>query len=301
VFTYVVYGLGVRSAVELPELTRGSGPTEVDVRVGPVPDAPRDEVTTGGALRVTPEHTCLYFRNTGAIRVRAGREITIDPDPGADPATLRACVLGPALGLLLHQRGLLVLHASAVVLGDGVVAFLGRSGQGKSTTAAALHVRGCGVIADDVVAVDLTAPGGPVVRPGYPQLKLWPDAVTALGERPDALSRVVAREEKRARAVTAPPEASWPLHRVYVLTDDEALALDPLAGHAAVFELVQHSYIAPALPRLGSAHDLTQCIRLATTVPVRRLRRPRSLAGLDRLATLVERDAGPVAAFTAPA
>jgi hypothetical protein len=210
-------------------------------------------------------------------------------------------VLGPALGLLLHQRGLLVLHASAVVLGDGVVAFLGRSGHGKSTTAASLHARGCGVIADDVVAVDLTAPQEPVVRPGYPQLKLWPDAVTALGEFPDTLPRVVAREEKRARAVVSAAAASWPLRRLYVLADDEALALEPLTGHAAVFELLQHSYIAPALPRLGSANDLAQCVRLAAAVPVQRLRRPRSLASLGHLAALVERDAGPVAGPAVPA
>lgn len=302
-FTYVAYGLGVRSAVELPELHPGSGPpdmspdvpADVDVGLGSVPDAPRDEAKNGGALRVTPEHACLYFRETAAIRVRAGREITVDAEPGADPAALRACVLGPALGLLLHQRGLLVLHASAVVLRGGVVAFLGRSGHGKSTTAATLHARGCGLIADDVVAVDLTAPGAPIVRPGYPQLKLWPDAVAALGGIPDALPRVLAREEKRARAVAHPGAASWALRRLYVLTDDETLALEPLAGHAAAFELLQHSYIAPALPRLGSSHDLAQCVRLAETVPVKRLRRPRSFAGLDRLAALVERDAGPVA------
>jgi hypothetical protein len=300
VFTYVAYGLCIRSELELPELTQGFGGADVAVGLGPVPDAPRDEATNGSALHVTPGQACLYIRRAGAIRVRTGREITIDPEPGTDPATLRAFLLGPALGLLLHQRGFLVLHASAVVLAGGAVAFLGRSGGGKSTTAAALHARSGGLLADDVLAVDLTAPGKPTVRPGYPQLKLLPDAVIALGETPDALPRVQPGEEKRAWATTGPGEAPRALRRLYVLTDDDALALEPLAGHAAVFELLQHSYIAPALPRLGSARDLELCARLAAAVPVRRLRRPRSLAGLGDLAALVERDAKSLAGLAAP-
>jgi hypothetical protein len=142
-----------------------------------------------------------------------------------------------------------------------------------------------------VVAVDLTARGGPVALPGFPQLKLWPDTVTALGEAPESLPRVHPGEEKRARVVSAATSAPGPLRRLYVLTDAESLELEPLSGHAAVFELLQHSYVAPALPGLGSPRHLAQCARLAAATPVRRLRRPRSLAGLGELAALIEADA----------
>jgi hypothetical protein len=232
----------------------------------------------------------LHWPDVGAILVREGREIVLDPPPGAAADLLRLYLLGPVLGLLLHQRGLLVLHASAVALDGGVVAFLGQTGDGKSTTAAMLHARGCAVVADDVVAVDLGASGGPAALPGFPQLKLWPDAVTALGETPESLPRVHAGEDKRVRRVDAAGMASRPLRRLYVLTDAGSLDLEPLTGHAAVFELLQHSHAA--LEGLGPASCLTHCARLAAAVPVRRLRRPRCLAGLGELAALVERDAG---------
>ena len=83
-----------------------------------------------------------------------------------------------------------------------------------------------------------------------------------------------------------------PLRRVYVLADAESLALEPLHGHAAVFELLQHAYVSPALEQLGSPRFLAQCARLAAAVPVRRLRRPRCLAALGDLAALIEADAG---------
>jgi hypothetical protein len=90
--------------------------------------------------------------------------------------------------------------------------------------------------------------------------------------------------------------APRPLRRLYVLTDAEALHLEPLRGHAAVFEVVQHSFVAPALEQLGSSRFLAECTRLAVLVPVRRLSRPRCLARLENLAALVEADvSGPPA------
>jgi hypothetical protein len=279
VLTYVAYGLGVHSAVELPELVPGPAPPDVVVRLESLPGVPPDHAASGSLVHAAPDEVRLHWPEAGAILVRRGREIIIDPRPGVDPGVLRLYLLGPAFALLLHQRRLLVLHASAVALNGHAAAFLGHSGEGKSTTAAALHARGCPVIADDVVAVHLPPSGTPVALPGFAQLKLWPDAVTALGEAPESLSRVVS-------AAAAPR----PLRRLYVLTDAESLELEPLGGHAAVFQLLQHSYIAAALPGLGSSSHLDQCARLAAAVPVRRLRRPRSLAGLGELGALIEGD-----------
>jgi hypothetical protein len=291
VFTYVAYGLGIHSALELPELTPASTRPDVVVRPGHVAQPPSDPTPGDGPLRASADEASLHWPDVGAFHLRQGREITFDPRPGVATGLLRLYLLGPVLGLLLHQRGLFVLHASAVALDNGVVAFLGHSGRGKSTTAAMLHVRGGAVLADDAVAVDLEAPGGPAALPGFPQLKLLPDAVSALGENPEDLPRIHADNEKRARAVSAVATTPQPLRRLYVLTDAESLGLEPLHGHAAVFEVLQHSFVAPALGQLGSSRFLAECRRLADVVPVRRLRRPRCLAGLERLAALVEADA----------
>lgn len=288
-FRYVVYGLGVHSAVELPELVPGSAPPDVVVRQASIPGVPREPAASGSVVHASADEACVHWPAVGSILVCRGREVTLDPRPGADPDVLRAYLLGPGLALVLHQRGLLVLHASAVAVNGGAAAFLGHSGRGKSTTAAALHARDCPVVADDVVAVDLSNPETPVAMPGFPRLRLWPDTVSALGEAPDRLPRVHPAEEKRTRVVSV-VAAPRVLQRLYVLTDAESLALEPLSAHAAVFELLQHSYIAGALPELGSSSHLDRCARLAAAVPVRRLRRPRSLAGLGELAAFVASD-----------
>ncbi len=155
-----------------------------------------------------------------------GRDLVIEPAPGAEESELRLIMLGPALAVLLHQRGLLVLHASAAALtSDGshrAVAFMGDKGAGKSTTAAAMCARGHGLIADDLVAVDLSG-AVPHVWPGFPHLKLWPEAAAStLDDRATAasLARVHSQLEKRSRPVRGEfPRAgsrwrgftSWPM------------------------------------------------------------------------------------------
>ena len=56
--------------------------------------------------------------------------------------------------MALHSHGEEVVHASAVLMDDGVVAFCGRSQTGKSTIAYGLHRRGCRVWADDTLVFE---------------------------------------------------------------------------------------------------------------------------------------------------
>ena len=72
----------------------------------------------------------------------------------ADPGMASVLATGAVPSLLLDLEGMPVLHASAVRGPDGTtVAFLGRSGQGKSTLAALLCLEGGELLTDDVLPV----------------------------------------------------------------------------------------------------------------------------------------------------
>ena len=81
--------------------------------------------------------------------MHAGREIIFEAE---DAAQHEAAIflLGSAFGILLHQRGHFVLHASAIVVRGQAVLLCGPSGCGKSTLAAALVDRGYSFVNDDV-------------------------------------------------------------------------------------------------------------------------------------------------------
>ena len=280
---YEAYGLRIASELPLPELNAGSGEPDVHLVRGDVEDELcSDEL----AVRVDGEDLRLLWRGVARVAVRGGRSVVVDAN-GADDGQLRRLLLGPALAALLVQRGVTVLHASAVSIGGRAVAFAGDSGAGKSTTAAALHLRGHPAVADDVLAAT-SLEDGPLALPGFPHLKIDVDAAAGLGA--GALQPMHDGFRKGMLPTGAHFAADpLPLACIYVLAEGDEPAVEPLRPHESVIELVRHSWGVRTFA-LPEATQLERCTTLARGVPVRRLRRPRSLEALSGLAALVEAD-----------
>jgi len=296
---YVAYGLDIRSALPLPELMavaapHGAAAGEVIVRCGPVPHPPSELDAGGFGFHASGDEACHVLDKVGAFLVRAGREIVVDAAPGVEDRVLRLSILGPAFALLLHQRGLLVLHASVVARGDEAVALLGKNGWGKSTIAAALHAKGYDLVADDVAAIAIDSEG-PRVLPGFPQVKLWPEAATLLGEAPARLPLLHPNFEKRGwRAERGFSREPRRLARVYVIAPGPSPAIERLGAREACFEFLAHWYGhrfgKVLLQNSSAALHLRQCVALAGQVSTNRLCRSGGSRTLLDLADLVDED-----------
>jgi hypothetical protein len=89
-----------------------------------------------------------------------------------DQEAMLAYLLVDALSFSMVRLGREPLHATAVATDRGVLAFLGNSGDGKSTLAALLVRHGCKLVTDDMLI--LTRAGGRwLAQPGPPRLKLY--------------------------------------------------------------------------------------------------------------------------------
>jgi hypothetical protein len=286
-----VYGLRFRSVVPLPSVALGiDGEADATVRWADLEHVTGDLLAGGLPASVTGEEAGLAFPGIGTFLVRHGREILVDPEPDAGDALLQLVLLGPVLAALLQQRGQLVLHASAVEIAGAAVGFLGSRGAGKSTLAAALYGRGHPLLTDDILAVALQD-GSPGVLPGLAQLKLWPDAVTALGGDPVVLPPVREGHEKRARDTGARFRSGpLPLACLYVLSGGDAPGIEQLAAREAFLEVVTHSYGITWLHGVSGPGEFEARAELVRRVPVRRLRRPAGLDLLARVARMVEED-----------
>jgi len=122
-------------------------------------------------------------------------------EPGVDPREIEKIRRGSAWLLLRHVEGRLGLHGSAVSAGGRAVVFLGRSGEGKSTFAAAMCRRGCDLLADDAVGVEERGPARWDVVPHEMDHWLDAEARRALGAPPSTLEKEPWRS---ARAASAP-------------------------------------------------------------------------------------------------
>lgn len=291
-FSYTAYGLNIRSALALPELVNAEGTADLIVRFGRVERA-RSETSASGCVRATAEEVHLFWEEAGAFLVRGGREIVMDPAPGVDERILRLVVLGPGLGALLYQRGWLTLHASSVDVEGEAIAFVGEKGEGKSTMAAAMCAKGHRLLADDITAVRTTGTGGPCVYPGFPQLKLWPDAVLSLGEDPDTLPQLVPIMQKRGRCVIKAFAAEpLTLRRIYVLGGGTVPEIRALKPQEALVELIRHTYGRDLFRAVETRSHFLRCTSVINKVSVSGLRRPYTLSRLSDLVRLVEEDLG---------
>jgi hypothetical protein len=206
--------------------------------------------------------------------------------------------LGPVMGFILRRRGITALHASAVCVDGKAIVLTGEAGTGKSTTAAALALRGVSVLCEDIAAI-AEQHGYFTVERGYSRVCLWPESVEILTGRPDALPRLSPNWEKcylpleSAGARLAPEEQ--PLGAVYILAPRETAApaprIEEVSSREVLLELVQNTYMNWLLDRSQRAAEFELLAHLVSGIPVRRIMPHSDPARIGELCDLIIADA----------
>jgi hypothetical protein len=313
--TCSVYGLGLSINVPLAGL-RGLAPAgQIDVTIE-VGDLPREALA--GQPGAIPFHSSDEIDEHGTpvrrvARSRDGDFFHIDYCDGTrvvlnasgqrvwargatpDLEDTATYVLGPVLGMVLRLRGVNCLHASAVAIGNSACAFVGRSGSGKSSIAAAFARRGHAVLSDDVTAVEERDTGF-VAQPAYPRLRLWPESVEGLFGAADSLPRMVEGWDKRYVDLASAPfrfqRAPLPLAAIYLLDSGPGEpAIATVGSREAVMGLVAETFATYLLDRDMRAREFDFIGRMIEAVPVRRLRRGVGWDDLGLACDLVVADA----------
>lgn len=269
---YAVFGLTVQSAIELPELFLAPEANEPDVVIerGTVPEAGEGDgvvQANGGLLLQVPE--------VGRYFIADGRSIRVEPLAGVPERNVRLFLLGSAFGALLHQRGLLPLHANAIEVAGRAYAFMGHSGAGKSTLAAWFHDRGHRVLADDVCVIRFDEAGEAVACPGLPRFRLWLDALELTGRVQEGLNRSYVGSSADFDKFDVPVDASAMLHGqirvggVYLLAQGDQFSIAPLKGVKAAEAIFENTYRGAYVHLASTARDHWQsAVTLAQRAPV---------------------------------
>lgn len=272
-----LFGLTIASELPLPGLlpVSSDAPADVHIRLAKL----------AGLADIT-------IPNVAAYAVRDGCEILVDARPDAPDRNVRLYLLGSAVGLLLHQRGLFPLHANAVEVDGRAIAIAAPSGAGKSTLAAWFHDQGHRLIGDDVCV--LRAEENAVITyPGVPRLRLWGQTIEATGRSREGLERAYAGDDEWDKwdvPVAAAQIASegLPLSAIYVLEDGPEIAIGQLQGLAAAKALFDHTYRGEYLRDTGTQTVHWRTVTtLLSLVPVFRVERPFDLTRLDALGAAV--------------
>lgn len=248
-------------------------------------------MTTASTLHIahTGERFLLRFPNlTDFVVASHGDQIGAWPAPTTNAETLRHLLLDQVLPRVLAHQGHLVLHAGAVRVGAQAVAFLGLTGEGKSTLVASLYAAGYPLLSDDGLVLAV-CDNQVLARPTYPSLRLWPDAVAGLFATPPALASMAHYSSKQRVILPEPGEtADLPLAALYVLastveaSDDEVL-LTPLSPRDACMAIIRNAFQLDVTDRRRAAGLLAAASEVARQVPAFTLAFPRDFARLPEV------------------
>ena len=214
------------------------------------------------------------------------------------PEDMQVYLLGPVMGFLLRRRHITCLHSSAIEIEGQAVCLCGDAGQGKSTTAAALALRGLPVVAEDIVVLQETA-GGFFAVPGYPRVCLWPESVQMLFGSESALPLLTPTWEKRFLPLDGQRSKfamqKLPLGLIYIfgdrVADDQAPRIEKLTPRDALLALVRNTYMNWVLGREQRASEFESLSRLVEQLNVRRIVPHAQAAKIADLCDLIVRDA----------
>ncbi|MDQ3077274.1 MAG: hypothetical protein M3Q83_00350 [Pseudomonadota bacterium] len=276
-FDYRLFGLHVRSDIALPELVAGTAMSEPDVviSIGPVPGG----LPQSAAAQRHGEGVLLTIKGIAHYWVAHGSKIVVEPNTAVAARDVRLFLLGSAMGMLLHQRGLLPLHANAVEIDGRAYAFMGHSGAGKSTLAAWFHDQGHRVIADDVCVVNFDGQGRTSLVPGLPRLRLWRGALEASGRNAAAYEPSFGGDDGRDKFDVpldggSVDQSQPPLRGVYLLVQGEKFHIERLGGIDAAEAVFANTYRGAYLDLVERSSDHWQaCINLVGQIPIYRIGR----------------------------
>lgn len=291
-YRYCGFGLDFQSSIPLPEMRAGNAGQSkpVDVRMANAV-CPEGLIHIAPGVAAGPHSFWMDVPGVARFHVSDGSTISIELAQGASLNDMRAFLLGSAMGALLHQRGFLPLHASAVEIDGNAVAFCGTSGAGKSSIALNLIKRGHRLLCDDICSIDL-ASGTPRLWPGLVNLKLWRESLEAVGEGHHALQPVLPTLDKYKLPVNEDTEyCSYALEHIFLLGVSKLQnpATSALRGAEGVSALVANTFRGQLVSPMGlDRYHFKQCIDTSAGAQAYLLSRPWSISGMSAACQAVE-------------
>lgn len=292
-FFYSCYGLNIKSSIFFPELLPGNPNYDVIISVKKYSNLDKFSVNPSGYDKIicSTNDILYFFDGLPLFQVKNGSEINVNKEAEVN-AFLRFLILGQGFGTLSMQRGNLVLHSSAIKVGDGAVAFTGWCGSGKSTIATAMNRKGYPFITDDILRIKFdTKLDLPIVFPSFPHVRLWDDSLKFLAENPRLHEKIHPEVEKYSYKVNTGFFLDHiPLTTVFIIENSDKYEIEPLKPQDALIELIKNSYAQNLFSNIDKSENFIQCANLVSKVSVKRLKIVQSFESMEKLLHIIETD-----------
>ncbi len=292
---YKAFGINIDSELPFKELEQGEANAHVKICFARVPGALENPQTKGVRFEAKQGLFLLKIDDVANYLVKDGKEIFIEKNNSSVADNeIRLFLLGPVMGALLLQRGLLPIHGSAIKKSGSAIIFSGIPGAGKSTLAAAYLNTGANIISDDISVININTNNIPMIYPGFPQMKLWADTIRHFGSGQQP--RRILREGIQKFGIPVNNgyyNQRLPVKKIYILGthNQPNFILSPLKGIDKFNALKNNTYRWQFLKGLGKTEEHFSLVsRLAEHVDVARIMRPLDSFRVKELMELIDND-----------
>ena len=297
-YHYKAFNLHFITPFECPELIEiDSGENKLErisIKYARTPKTLKNILNVGPTFQSNNDELLLQLQTVGNYYIKYGNEILIEKkDETITEDIVRLFLFGSAIGALLQQRDLLVLHASAFKTNKGAVLICGTSGAGKSTTLQSFIKKGYQKLSDDTIALYYDEQEKKIMcLPSYPQSKLWKKSLDMLDYESNGLKRVGLEIEKFALSTKEYfYDKPLALHAIFILAthQKEDIEINKIEGMARFNVIRNQTYRKNFLNKL--IHKKTQ-LKLGTLsinqAMIHRVLRPSTSNTIEKLCNKIE-------------
>lgn len=284
---YSVHGLAIDADFEIPELSVVSAPVVLDERpvriaFASVPKSIAHTAVSKDGYLIGKDEILIVLEDGTRCHIQNAETVTIEVGRKGNHPQARFFALSAGIGCILHQRGFIPLHCTAVDTPQGCVAFCGNAGDGKSTLAASFAARGLQLFTDDRLTLHRTVAHQFLAVPSTPTLHLYSEASILSGLGDDNLAMDSYRFGKHVHLVpdsyTTTPKPMAGLYFTDWLTDETSdpkiITMTPIE---AMMRLRRDVSLSHLVQLLDQERDFMEwAAKLCATVPAFHLLRPRN-------------------------
>jgi len=202
---------------------------------------------------------------------KAHKRVTTYRGKETDPGIVPILLAGTVAAYLLSVGDRLVLHASAVEVHGEAIAFVGYSGQGKTTMATILCAAGYPLVTDDLLPVDPLTYDVVTCTPVTTELRMRPAAEDLLGRFSSQVAHRRTADERWAIAPSTTSARQLPLGAVVIPIPDrdaDAVSGRVLSPAEAALTLARYQRIEGWVHPVKMRSQFDLISRVADSTPI---------------------------------
>lgn len=292
---YYVYGLNIRSEIEIEEFEKKeivSDENVVNISYEEMPKEVKVEIANGVNVKLLENVIWFNIKGIATYYITNGNEIKVEIHEGADIQLMKVYVMCSCLGFIMLQRNMVAIHGGVIDMNNNAVIFTGDRGAGKSTLTTALREKGYKFISDDVASTKIDKV--PYVMPGFPYQKLCESAMDNFEYDKEKYTSFMSDKEVKY-IVPAKDEFVYEpkqLSAIVKLTvaDVNEVTIEELKGSEKLNNIIENIYRGEYIKYLGGMNPkyFKQCIDIAKNIKFFKITRPSDKFTVNEQIELIE-------------